>query len=302
MKIKYKKKIFFFILIITLIIIISFIFSIEANNIKVCLCVVAKLENNYIREYIEHYKKYGIDKIFLYDNNDINEEKFDEIIKDFIETGFVKVINYRGKKAIQKIAYNNCYQTYKQYYNWFLFYDIDEFINLNNINIKYFLNKKKFNKCQIVQLNWLMHTDNNLLFYSNEYVTKRFPEIGKSLEKIIDVKSITRGNFSVEIDDVHFSNKQLIACDAFGKIKKDLTEKKKIYYKRYYIDHYFTKSTEELLLKIKRGDVSRDGLRTDYLINSYFEINKITLEKIKYIEDNLHINLSRFRNEIKNDI
>lgn len=280
MTIKYKKKIFFFILIIALIIIISIRFSIESNIIKVCLCVVAKLENNYIREYIEHYKKYGIDKIFLYDNNDINEERFDEIIKDFIETGFVKVINYRGKKAIQKIAYNNCYQTYKNY-NWFLFYDIDEFINLNNINIKYFLNKKKFNKCQIVQLNWLMHTDNNLLLYSNEYVTKRFPETGKSLEKIIDVKSITRGNFSVEIDDAHFSNKQLIACDAFGKIKKDLTEKKKIYYKRYYIDHYFTKSTEELLLKIKRGDVSRDGQRTGYLINTYFEINKITIEKIK---------------------
>ena len=302
MTIIYIKKTIFVILILTIIIIFSYILLVEANKIKVCLCIIAKLENNYIREYIEHYKKYGIDNIFLYDNNDINGERFDNIIKDFIEIGFVKVINYRGKKSIQKIAYNNCYQTNKKIYNWFLFYDIDEFINLNNINIKYFLNKKKFDKCQVVQLSWVMHTDNNLLHYSNEYVTKRFPEIGKSLYKIIDVKSIIRGNFSIVINDVHFSNLKLIACDAFGNIKKNLLEKKNIYYKKYYIDHYFTKSTEELFLKIKRGDVWKNGNRTNYLINSYFEINKITIEKIKYFEDKLNLNLSIYRDKIKYDI
>ena len=51
------------------------------ENLKVCLCTLGKEENRYIREYIEHYKNYGVEKIFLYDNNDINGEHFESIIR-----------------------------------------------------------------------------------------------------------------------------------------------------------------------------------------------------------------------------
>ena len=30
---------------------------------KVCICVIGKEENRYIKEYVEHYKKLGVDKI-----------------------------------------------------------------------------------------------------------------------------------------------------------------------------------------------------------------------------------------------
>ena len=112
------------------------------NNIKVCLCTIGKFENNYIREYIEHYKKYGVDKIFLYDNNDKNGEKFDYIISDYLKNGFVQIINFRGVKLAQNLAYDNCYQSNLKIYDWFIFYDIDEFINLNNMNIKQYLKKR----------------------------------------------------------------------------------------------------------------------------------------------------------------
>ena len=62
-------------------------------NIKVCVCTLAKLENRYIREFVQHYENYGVDKIFLYDNNDINGEKFEEVINDYIKKGFVEVLN-----------------------------------------------------------------------------------------------------------------------------------------------------------------------------------------------------------------
>ncbi len=38
------------------------------------------MENHYIREWIEYYLNLGVDKIFLYDNNDINGEKFEDEI------------------------------------------------------------------------------------------------------------------------------------------------------------------------------------------------------------------------------
>ena len=49
---------------------------------KVCLCAIAKEENKYIREFVEHYKNYDIDKIYIFDNNDKNGEKFEEVIND----------------------------------------------------------------------------------------------------------------------------------------------------------------------------------------------------------------------------
>ena len=95
---------------------------------RVCVCTLGKQENRYIREFVEHYKKYGVDKIYLYDNNNKNGERFEEVINDYIEKGFVEVIDFRGKiRPIYRIM-NDCYRKNYKYYNWLIFYEIDEFI------------------------------------------------------------------------------------------------------------------------------------------------------------------------------
>ena len=70
-----KYKFIFFVSLIFIILYIHYSFS----DIKVCVCAIGKEENKYAREFVEHYKKYGIDKIFIYDNNDSNGENFYEI-------------------------------------------------------------------------------------------------------------------------------------------------------------------------------------------------------------------------------
>ena len=49
-------------------------------NYKICICTVGKMENKYIKEFVEYYKHLGVDKIFLYDNNELNGEKFEDVI------------------------------------------------------------------------------------------------------------------------------------------------------------------------------------------------------------------------------
>ena len=133
------------------------------NNKKVCLCTLGKEENRYIREYVQHYEKYGVDKIFLYDNNDINGENFETVISDYIKNGFVEIYNWRGLKKVLFKIMNECYQNNYDKYDWLIFYELDEFIHLSNYsNIKLFLNEEKFNKCNLIYLNMLCHTDNNL--------------------------------------------------------------------------------------------------------------------------------------------
>ena len=73
---------------------------------KVALCAIGRLENNYIREWVEHYKMLGFNHIFLYDNNYDGEEHFEDVIGDYIDSGFVDVINYRNKQVCQIKAYD----------------------------------------------------------------------------------------------------------------------------------------------------------------------------------------------------
>ena len=100
---KYKIKFCYLLLLLLLIILLIFfyfLFVFFSNNIKVCICAIGKNENKYVREFIEHYKHYGIYKIFLYDNNDINGEYFQEVINDYIKNKYIEIINIRGKKKI----------------------------------------------------------------------------------------------------------------------------------------------------------------------------------------------------------
>ena len=62
---------------------------------KVAVCAIAKNENLYIREWVEWYKNLGVSKIFLYDNNDLDGERFEEVIDDYIKSDFVEVIDVR---------------------------------------------------------------------------------------------------------------------------------------------------------------------------------------------------------------
>ena len=54
----------------------------KKKKIKVCLCVIGKKENLYIKEFINHYREIGYNHIYIYDNNDINSERIDSIINN----------------------------------------------------------------------------------------------------------------------------------------------------------------------------------------------------------------------------
>ena len=98
------------------------------SKTKICICTLAKQENLYIREYLEHYKNYGVNKIYLYDNNDIDGEKFEDLIDDYIKNGFVELSNWRGKILAQFQILNECYKMHKDNYDWIMFSEIDELI------------------------------------------------------------------------------------------------------------------------------------------------------------------------------
>ena len=96
LKFKKKNKINFlkYKIIFSIIIILEIFLLYEQNNkLKICVCTIAKKENLYIKEFIDHYKKYGVDKIYIYDNNEINGEKIETILSNYINNGFIEIIH-----------------------------------------------------------------------------------------------------------------------------------------------------------------------------------------------------------------
>ena len=82
---------------------------------------------------------------------------------------------------------------------------------------------------------------------------------------------------------------QEVELNSFGMEEQD--------FENYYIDHYFSKSLDEFIEKLKRGDANmgKDNNSFIKIIGNYFEYNKMTKEKIEYIENGIGLDLSEYK-------
>ena len=115
----------------------------------------------------------------------------------------------------------------------------------------------------------------------------------RKIAKFSNGKSILRGHIpNITIYNFHCISDKLQTCDGFGVKRKALQTD----YNYYYFKHYYCKSTEEFIEKLKKGDVYKTP---DYMkIHFYFSYNKITLEKLNYIEKETGMNLSEYKNKL----
>ena len=286
--------------------------NIESNDIThqkgVGICSIGRKENLYAKEFVEYYLKLGIKKIIIYDNNEINGEKFEDVLKEYVINGKVEIIDIHGFESAQLPSYNDCYNKYRNQFDFLLFLDFDEFITIeNNIDINTFLYNDKFNKCETIVLNWVVYGDNNLAKYDNRTLIERFTKPYSSRNK---GKCIVRTNISnlIIIYTLWIGINTKYFCDSNGNrifpkysSLSNSTNKPKAY-----IKHFYTKSAEEFCNKINKGDghFHKDHpKRLDIFkdrIKRFFIYNSITDEKIKIIENCSKMDLSRYKKKLKN--
>lgn len=260
---------------------------------KVALCCIGKCENQYIREFIEYYQGLGVDKVFLFDNNDVDGERFEFVIGDLIASGYVDMIRCHGMKNCQFTAYNTCYNKNKDDYDWFLFFDCDEFLEIGGMNIKDWLSLDKFSNFDMIHVNWLIYGDNGLVKNDGGGVLERFKEprmpndfsVTYNFPENDHIKSIVRGGKDIVFDDnPHTPSTELPCCDTDG---NDCDPKSPFIHnnigKECHLKHFQTKTAEEYARnKMQRGYPDGNGLKVaniDY-IGNFFKINEKTDEKV----------------------
>ena len=116
------------------------------------------------------------------------------------------------------------------------------------------------------------------------------------------VKSILKGKRKhTRIINNHVIRLNWEGCDGFGnKIKFSGIHTQNPDFINYFFDHYFSKSCEEYLMKLKKGSVFWGNIRyiNENYLNAYFTYNKLTEEKINFFENKTGINLTALRQKL----
>ena len=254
----------------------------------------------YAREFVKYYHLLGFNKIIIFDNNEIEGEKINDILEDYLKNNFVDIIDIRGLSSVQIGVYNYCYKKYNHYFYWIAFFDFDEYLFIkNNINIENYLYNLRFKKCESILFNWHIYNDNNLEEYDNRSLIERFKTFNSRLKR---AKSIIRGSLSnLLFTSVHICAMNInYFCDSVGErifpesyLDINLNENYLAY-----IKHFYTKTAEEFCIKLKRGGGQNSREKTIFLrITSFFIFNNITLKKIKIIEKCTKLNITKILKE-----
>ena len=160
----------------------------------------------------------------------------------------------------------------------------------NNKSIQEFLSNKRYKKCQNIKINFLYYSDNELLFYDNRTIKERFknPLLNFSNNSVIKstVKGGLKENYWKKTRGSHSSIMNYTSCNSLGEIIRfDAYTNIPFNYTYAALKHYYTKSVEEYCNKIKRGEAFYKNIyfnteRKINKMNRYFDINKMTKEKV----------------------
>jgi hypothetical protein len=267
---------------------------------KIAVCCIVKQENLYLRDWVKYYHDMGITKIVLYDNNDVNGEYPQQVIGDYIASGFVDYKNARGKYRHQIEAYNQCYKEYKHEFDWIGFLDIDEYWYLSpEYTIDTFFSEERLPNAYAVFINWLCYGDDNKIHYEPKPMQERFKtptypldfadKNGSVVNKVkkMFLKCSDKVDFTIdEVDDVTFYTDigEIKAYMANGEIY----DYNKITYDISVIKHYRTLTIEEFLYRrFGRGGYAdiTSSFNYDVVMNVFWSQNEWTQEKQNIIDE-----------------
>lgn len=284
---------------------------------KILLCCIGRLENAYIKEFVEYYKILGVTNICLFDNNYDGEEDFNDVIGDYIKDGFVILKDYRNRKVCQLDAYNECYKTYGGEYDWIAFFDIDEFMFINcNKTIGEYLARSEFNDYDMLHINWLLFGDGGQLRNDGRYLLHRITQpldINHSTEyKFPDnfhVKSIIRGGLKEVLWTCtpHTPVCNIKCCNSFGILCDGNSPFVGYDFRNAGIRHFATKTAEEYAQKVKKGFPDANPKTKVDMVELFFKRNEVTPEKVAIFKEINGIDMSHllpivFEGEKRKDI
>jgi len=258
--------------------------------------VILKNEALYIEEWLEYHLLQGIQKFYIYDNE--STDNLTQILQPYIEAGIIeyKYFPYKGK---QVLAYNDILEKAKKETYWLATIDVDEFIvPIENKPIPEFL--KDYEQYAGVKINWLNYGSSGEMHWRKELVIERFKRHAKRDDIICCVvKTICnpRAVFKMDVHEPFYYQFAVIVNSDKNSLRRHYLDIEPVYDK-IRINHYFTKSYDECLLKVEKGRVDGKGQYTVRAFEEQDKNDEYSDMMDKYIPQVL-ANIEKRRNENK---
>jgi hypothetical protein len=221
---------------------------------SLCLLAIFKNEAHILKEWVEHYIKEGVDKLFLINNN--SNDNFYEVLLPYINMGVV-TLNNDERYYSQYAIYNDYIHACKQY-TWTIICDLDEFIySRRGFNsIKDYLNNLPHDVSQVC-IPWKMFGSNGYDSYDKPQPSSVIHSFTKRQHNngIINSKAIVRTEFLVSFDiHEHHVNGGVQYNEPnnrfFMTINEDILQNACLH-----LNHYAIQSFEWFMrVKVTRGD------------------------------------------------
>lgn len=258
-------------------------------------CAIFKNENDYLAEWILFHQLMGVEHFYLYEND--GEEKAQEILAPFIKRGIVTLRTCSGPLA-QGRAYEDCIQSQKNHSRWIAFIDLDEFFfsPLSN-SLPNML--EKYEAHVALGVNWLMFGSSGWLKKPCGLTIENYTWRGK-LNFILPmphllkkdgnyrpmnshIKSIVNPQWASRYADphsFHYTDQKFAVTENYEPLHGPWSET--ISLQKFRIHHYWTRSREECLKKIRRGRADTNQSRMpsecevrDHLLNEQQDLTLV---------------------------
>lgn len=261
---------------------------------KVAIVAIARLENDYINEWVGHHLGIGVDHIYVYDNSSSEEEKLCGALYEKYNDR-VTIIPAYDKSQYQMPAYKDAYHKYGKEYDYLIYIDIDEFIMLQkDKTIGEFVSRLP-EDCECYRMNWVMYGDSGIVNRDvSSSVVKDFVKPSFNNKRNSTTKSIVKGGLEgIDFISVHYPIRNVRGVKSnlktyYGNMI-DITsslpiDKKSLNIHRtdhtfIKLNHYITKSIGEFICqKMRRPDAAWNYERN--IDKDFFSYNEKTKEKM----------------------
>jgi hypothetical protein len=253
-------------------------------------------EARYLDEWLTFHHGVGVDHFFLYNNHSTDE--FREVLEPWLQRGLVTLTDWPGKGA-QVSAYGDCIQRFRNRARWIAFIDMDEFLfSPQSLDLREVL--RHYNDVSAIFVYWVM-------FGSGGHTSRPAGNVIDSYTRSLDIEAAVNDTFDHHKKPGHVNyvtgwaqdgktivNPRLVRRYSVHR-PKDLwhgtllDENRKAPEQRVLgasishsvlrINHYWSKSIEELTKKVEKG-IANFEKQPKVELESWLEReNKLNAEK-----------------------
>jgi hypothetical protein len=263
--------------------------------------VIVKDEGPYLQEWLEFHRLVGVQHIYLYDNG--SSDGTEQVLSDFIRSGYVTRIpwlSFVRDGSPQKFAYAHALSNFGTAWRWMALIDADEFLFPTEAdNIPSVLTR--FEHLPAIAVYWRVFGFSGHekrppgLLIENFTMRAPFPPEPRVKRYLLKFKSLvdpSKVSAVVSPHVVRLENGSVGTCTEDGILVPSDDEREQVCNGHLRINHYYSKSREEIEQKLSRGSGAGIPLSKKREIVS----KRIDLIEMDLIEDKI---IQRFLPELR---